>query len=229
MTEQTEPVVVEVAVGAPIETVWRSLRDPALIRLWHGWNYDQLDAEIDVIFVKGAEADDERQVLHLGDGDRFELHPDTRGTLVRIVRAPYVAGSEFSDFYAEITEGWLSFLQQLRFMHEQHPEEARRTLFFSGTGTAESLPGLLAVPPEAVGEILYAAEHQGGQVLPDLGPGLLITASKAPVTDDQGRVAVDAMAILSTYGLDDDQFSVQAEKWATWWRSAYPDADDPQT
>ena len=69
-----EPAVIEVTVGAPVETVWESLRDHDLIKLWMGWHYDQLDAEIDVIFFQDAKADPDRHVLELGDGDRFEVY-----------------------------------------------------------------------------------------------------------------------------------------------------------
>ena len=33
----SEPVRIEVTVAAPVEEVWRALRDPAQLRRWHGW------------------------------------------------------------------------------------------------------------------------------------------------------------------------------------------------
>ena len=118
MSEAPVPIV-EVTVGAPIELVWQSLRDPELIKLWMGWHYDGLAAEISVIFGKKTQANEAEHTLQLGDGDRFELFERDGGTVVRMVRAPYVAGTEWSDYYHEITEGWLSFMQQLKFMHEE--------------------------------------------------------------------------------------------------------------
>jgi hypothetical protein len=39
---------------------------------------------------------------------------------------------------------------------------------------------------------------------------------------------VDAMAILTTYGLDEEQFAVESDRWTSWWRSGYPDAAPAQ-
>ena len=41
-----EPVRIEVTLPRPIAEVWPAFRDPALIRRWHGWDDDDLDAEI---------------------------------------------------------------------------------------------------------------------------------------------------------------------------------------
>jgi hypothetical protein len=38
-------------------------------------------------------------------------------------------------------------------------------------------------------------------------------------------MAADAMAIITTYGLDDVAFDEQRETWTRWWRSVYPDAE----
>jgi len=228
MSEEAEPTVVQVTVGAPIERVWESLRDPDLIRLWHGWHYDDLDAEINVIFLKDADANEAAHTLQLSDGDRFELEAAEGGTVVRVVRAPYVPDTEWSQYYHEITEGWLSFLQQLRFMHELHPGETRRTLFLTGSGAQGAVDELLESVPATVGAAHYTAEHQRGLALPDLGPGLLVVAAKPPVAGDQGEVTADAMAIITTYGLDDEAFASEVEKWTAWWRSAYPEAAPAQ-
>jgi uncharacterized protein YndB with AHSA1/START domain len=222
-----EPAVIEVTVGAPVETVWESLRDPDLIKLWMGWHYDQLDAEIDLIFSKNAKADADRHVLELGDGDRFDVFEGEQGTVVRITRAPFVPDTEWSAYYHEITEGWLSFLQQLRFMYEEHPGEARRTLFLSGTGTGALAALEESIPTEA-GQAWYSGELQHGTVLPQLGPGLLITARKPPATDDEGNVSIGVMAIVTTYGLDDDSFNAERSRWESWWRSGYPVSDPAQ-
>ena len=222
-----EPAVIEVTVGAPVETVWASLRDHDLIKLWMGWHYDQLDAEIDLIFYTDAKVDADRHVLELGDGDRFEVYAGERGTVVRITRAPFVPDTEWSAYYHEITEGWLSFLQQLKFMHEEHPGEIRRTLFLSGTGTG-ALAALEESIPAESGESWYSAKLQHGTVLPRLGPGLLIMATKPPATDDQGNVTIGTMAIVTTYGLDDEAFDAERSRWENWWRSGYPESDPAQ-
>ena len=222
-----EPAVIEVTVGAPVATVWESLRDPDLIKLWMGWHYDQLDAEINVIFMTDEKADPDTHTLELGDGDRFEVFEGEKGTVVRITRAPFVPDTEWSAYYHEITEGWLSFLQQLRFMYAEHPGEVRRTLFLSGTGS-RALPALEESIPAKAGESWYSAELQHGTVLPELGPGLLIIATKPPATDDQGNVTVGVMAIVTTYGLDDESFAAERSRWESWWRSGYPESDPAQ-
>ena len=45
MTEHRD-VAVEVTIAAPIETVWRALRDRDDLRRWHGWEDPTLDEEI---------------------------------------------------------------------------------------------------------------------------------------------------------------------------------------
>jgi len=41
---------IEVTIAAPVATVWQSLRDPELIKRWHGWHFPDLDQEIQLIF-----------------------------------------------------------------------------------------------------------------------------------------------------------------------------------
>lgn len=229
MSEGSEPVVVEVAVASPVEVVWRSLREPELIKRWHGWHYDDLDAEVHAIYLEDVRAAEPTHTLQLSDGDRFELSEgDDGGTVVRLVRTPYVEGAEWSAYYAEITEGWLSFLQQLKFMHEVQGGAARRTIFLSGTGDPTTPSQLLSSVPVAVSEPRYVAEHQQGLELPDLGPGLLILAVKPSSTGDFEGALAEAMAIVTTYGQDEAQFASTTRTWVDWWRSGYLDADEPQ-
>ncbi|MFT4294857.1 MAG: hypothetical protein QM582_05525 [Micropruina sp.] len=214
--------VIEVTIAAPVEAVWASLRDPVLIRRWHGWHYDGLDEEIAMIF--GTEgADDEAHVLNANAGDRFEVDAVPGGTRVRVTRAPYLPDEAWSAYYDDITEGWKSFLQQLRFMHERHPGEDRRTIFLMARGEPDAPERLRGSVPARAGELWYAAERQRGVLLPDLGPGLLITVAKEPATDETGTSFVDASAIVTCYGLDDDQFAAEQARWTAWWASAYPE------
>ena len=224
--DQDQKVTIEVTVEAPAGEVWASLRDPEQIRRWHGWQYDQLDAEIREIYLDGVTADEDTYSIQVDGGDRLELQPGSRGTRVVLTRAE---GAGAADTGAdEITEGWIIFLHQLKFLHEKHPEDIRRTLFFSGRGDADALPGLLHTVPAEVGPAWYRTGHQQGIVLPDLGPGLLITAGKPSVTGDDGTASVDVMAVITMYGVLDGEFGLQRDIWTAWWRSAFPDADDPQ-
>ena len=225
MTDRTgQPPRIEVTVGAPVATVWQSLRDPELIKRWHGWHADELDAEISLIFGNPESVDEANHVLVTHGKDRFELTEVPEGTSVRITRAPYVPDEEWSAYYDDITEGWTSFLQQLKFMHEVHPDEERRTIFLMGRGPVDGLPTLLTTPPVELGESWFSSAQQRGFVLPSVGPGLLITAAKPPVPGEDGRQTADAMAIITMYGLDDAAFDQQRAAWTRWWQSAYPDA-----
>ena len=225
MTSKTDLPTIEVTIGAPVATVWQSLRDPELIKRWHGWHAAELDEEIQLIFGNPESVDEANHVLVAGGSDRFELTEVPEGTSVRITRPPYVPDEEWSAYYDDITEGWTSFLRQLKFMHEVHPGEERRTIFLMARGPADGVPTLLKTPPVKLGEPWFQAANQQGVVLPSLGPGLLITAAKPPVAGGDGPMGADAMAIITTYGLDHAAFEDQREAWTAWWQSVYPDAD----
>jgi uncharacterized protein YndB with AHSA1/START domain len=131
----SDPVVVEVVVAAPVEAVWRALRDPAEIRRWFGWQYDEqggLDEEIRYIFVEHSTADDEAHVLDGGEGGTISLEPQGDRTVVRVTRAAPAGGWE--GVYDEVNEGWLTFIQQLRFYLERHAGQERSTLHVSASG-----------------------------------------------------------------------------------------------
>lgn len=66
-------VAVDLAIAAPLQTVWHALPDPDAIRRWHGWEYDGIAQEIDAIYVQGVEADETAGTVALGDGSRFGL------------------------------------------------------------------------------------------------------------------------------------------------------------
>jgi len=235
---QKDGVTIEVTVAAPVETVWHSLRDPAWIRRWHGWHFDGLDEEIELIYGTEAREGEQPYVLLIDGGDQFVLSEHLGGTLVRITRAPPGGNPEWDAYYDDITEGWTSFLQQLRFALEHQPGRERRTLFFSSEGLGQSMASLGVDNPVAgerfdvsdpsrplrAGEVWFVSDHQVGLTLDDLGPGLVVAGIKptSPASPDGG-----AMAILSTYGLDDAAFAAVRERWSAWWRSACPGSADP--
>lgn len=162
--------VVEVAIGAPAGVVWRALREPAELRRWHGWEFDGLDDEIDFVYLGDSAADDERMTLDTGGGV-FALEPRDDGTtVVRVTRpAPDDGWDPDGD---SINEGWLAFVQQLRFYLERHPGEERST---------RVLDGQTELPP---GQPWHEAPHQAGVVLDD---GSL-------------AIAFDGRTVVSTYG-----------------------------
>jgi len=228
----TEPPRIEVTVAAPADAVWDALRDKEKIRHWHGWDYDGpsgLDGEIDEIYFTEFTEDASARRLELGNGDVFQVEPDGAGAKVTLTRAPLGANPDWDAYYDDITEGWTTFLHQLRFALEREPGE-RRTVFLSGhttaTGPVADELGLAGVrSPYAVnlvgedvtGEVWFRSEHQLGVTVD--GWGLLIVAYTAP---SEAKPKGSAMAVLSTYGLDDAVYADLETRWRDWWTPRYP-------
>ncbi|MGI5500882.1 SRPBCC family protein [Lentzea sp. CA-135723] len=174
-----EGVRIEITVAAPVEQVWESFRDKEKLRHWHGWDIPELDAEIDHIYFQNAvETGDTTLVMH--GHDTFELTPVPEGTHVELTRAPKGTTPEWDAYYDDITEGWITFLHQLKFAHEYHPGEKRRTLFWPH-------PVDLGVS----GKPFFESAHQHGVVVEEFGPGLVITSHQ--------------MTVVTTYGKSDDE------------------------
>ena len=194
------PALIEVTLPAPVEDVWAHLRDPALIRRWFGWEYEGLAHEIGVIFLQEAAVDEPSWTVRwddgMQDGDRIQLAGDGERTTLRVVRGAPEAG------YDPIAEGWISFVQQLRFALERHPGEDRRTLRLGPTSPAR-------LPPETAGEVYFRTEHQLGLVVDD---GLLVAWEKpADAEPPDGAASM----VLSSYG---DARPDEAA-WRAWWDS----------
>ena len=221
----TRRVVVEVTVGAPVDVVWRALREPAAIARWFGWEYDGLEAEIGQIFGELSTASDEERTLDTGDG-RFALEPRDAG---------------WDGMYEEIERGWVAFVAQLRFAFERHEGEDRRTLFLAGNARDPLAPeparalGLAAAAEAPVGEPYETAtsvgerlagrvELRAGHVLAlsvdAWGDGLLVFAGTARPDAPTGG----AMAILTTYGLDGAAHEALGARWSAWWDERYAPA-----
>jgi hypothetical protein len=156
----SDPVICEVVIAAPADAVWRALREPSEIRRWFGWDYDGLDAEIEYIFLGEAKADDAERVLDMGVGGMIALEHRGDATVARVTRA---AG----EGYDEVNEGWITFIQQLRFYLERHPGRDRRTEL------VETVEG---------GEEWFRSEHQVGHVRED-GSLAIRTRERVIVSD----------------------------------------------
>jgi uncharacterized protein YndB with AHSA1/START domain len=200
-------VAVETTIAAPFATVWAALRDPAAIRRWHGWEYDEqggLDGEIDVIYFQGVEADEAAGTLTIADGSRFELEDRGAETVVRVT-LPAPAES-WDDVYHDVREGWTTFVHQLRFALEEHPGEERRTLVVRGDAPlAVELDFDRHVTTTRWGErltgrVAFRTAHQLGLAADEYGPGLLVA--------HHGR-----MTVVTAYGLGDDAFAALASRW----------------
>lgn len=238
MTTKSDRVLVDVTIAAPIESVWKALRDPDQIRNWFGWDAETLADEIDFIFIQHAQDDLSAGRLQFGDwegsSDRFEVTQTAHGTRLKVIRhGPVVAGWE--GIYEEMTEGWRSFVQQLRLALERHSGHRRRTIYLSGGGTAAmprallGLPGgdtpgapfagLLPTGDRIEGVLWHTSPYQTGLLVPAWGQGLLVVMDR-PATPDR---AGGGSATLTTYGLSDVELAGLAERWRDWWQRHYPE------
>ncbi|MET9268421.1 hypothetical protein [Kribbella sp. NPDC003557] len=222
---------IEVTVAAPVASVWDALRNKDKIRHWHGWEYEGgLDQEIDLIYF--TDAVEEGTTLRLGNGDEFAVEPADGGSRVTLTRAPLGANPDWDAYYDDITEGWITFLHQLRFFLERHPGDTRHTLFYSGTGPVSPvdelrIPAGDAFELDLVGqrvkcEVWYRSDHQLGLTVDAWGNGLLVL-SHVPPGDRKPDGAT--MAILSLYGAVDrdvDRDAVDA-RWRAWWSKRWPE------
>ncbi|MEU8222166.1 hypothetical protein [Kribbella sp. NPDC048915] len=219
-----------VTAAAPVEAVWDALRSKDKIRHWHGWEYEGpqggLEEEIDLIYF--TEFTEDGTTLRLGSGDEFVLEAVDGGCRITLTRAPLDPDSEWAAYYDDVTESWITFLNQLRFAVERHSGEPRHTLFYSGTGALSPIEAL-GVPDgdsfelDLVGEQLkcdvwYRSAHQLGLAVDAWGNGLLVLSHIPP---GEQKPAGASMAILSLYGAT-DRDALDA-RWRAWWRERYPE------
>ncbi|MCJ0905299.1 hypothetical protein [Rhodococcus sp. ARC_M6] len=220
--------VIEVSVVSPRAALWPALIDPTLIRRWHGWDCAELDDEIEYIYST-AEADPDAFTLTLGNGDQFSLIENDGTTIVRITRPPRRPDDEW---FADVTEGWTTFLHFLKFGVEHHGLAERRTIYLDGPlrpgETAASVLGLdsvaavpgtrynatLAPGDYAEGVVDYVSDLQTGVTIEDLGPGLLVCATQPA---GPHRPQPGLQILLATYNLSDDEFSEIEHHWKQWW------------
>ncbi|GAA0594931.1 hypothetical protein HPO96_07265 [Kribbella sandramycini] len=222
----TDRPKIVVTVAAPVDAVWDALRDRDKIRHWHGWEFEGpqggLEEEIDLIYF--TQTAEEGTTLTMGSGDEIVVEPVEGGSRVTLTRGPLAGNPEWDAYYDDITEGWITFMHQLRFAVERHPGEPRRTLFYSGTGDVDPIAELgipaseLELPGGRVhSEVFYTSEHQVGVTVDAWGNGLLVL-SHIPPGDAKPDGAT--MAVLTLYGdVDRDQLDAA---WQSWWDERYP-------
>ena len=235
--DPNEIVLIDTVIAAPYDTVWNALRDPAEIRRWHGWDYDGLDDEIDVIYLQDAEPSAEQGTIDFtGDTARFTLAPFTgHGDQTRLtVTKPGPAGdASWEDIYDDIEQGWITFVHQLKFALERHPGADRRTVLIEAgrlltaaslgfTTTAPAAPGqryasTTAWGQELSGELLFQTRHQIGLTVDSYGDGLVVFHTiPAAARPPDGAM----MAVITTYGLSDAELDDIEALWATAARAA---------
>lgn len=240
--------IIEVTVAAPIDDVWSALREPGRLRNWHGWEYDLpdgtdgLDAEIQTIYFNPAVREEPPTRLFIGT-DFVDLAQVDGGVRVRITRAPRGTDPEWDAYYDDITEGWRTFLFQLRWALERHPADVRITHFTAGTphepGPVVPRLGLAEIAAQPVGSayavtlpigmaisgtVFFRTEHQFGLTVTEWGDGLLEVADSPPAPH---RPAAGSAAILSLYGLPDDEVVRLRATWDRWWDGQFQGAALP--
>ncbi|MCA9548622.1 MAG: SRPBCC domain-containing protein [Myxococcales bacterium] len=235
-TNENKQVLLEVTIAAPVDAVWRALREPEQLKSWFGWDADTLDEEIDLIFQHPDDVDDAARTIRFGTwegiADGFELEVRDGRTVLRVVRfgAP---PTSWDDVYDDVREGWFTFVHQLRLLLERHPGETRRTLFLAGAPRADrdvfaavsvaplralpaGAPYEAALPTDEVvnGEVWHKSGHQLGLRVTAWGEGLLVLAHKpAALKPPRGTANVN----ITTFGLDDDAFAALERRWSAWW------------
>jgi quercetin dioxygenase-like cupin family protein len=224
-------VVVEILVAAPIESVWKALREPAEICRWFAWNAPKLAEEVEMMFVQGVKANEAEHVLY-ADGlpDRFKLEACGAHTIVRVIRSAPVTDASWQGIYDESTEGWLTFLHQLRFALEASSGADRRTLFFNGRARAAGTRFPADAGSRAArggagrpalhrddrdrrrdqGTIWHRGPYQLGLTADVLGDGLI-------VVNDRPRTAKShhggGTVCITTYGVADAAFVRLRDRW----------------
>ena len=126
--------VASVVLPVSLRDAWPYFREPDLILEWHGWEYGAggLDKEIKQIYLDEARVGEDHRRIHFGT-HFFDFDEEADATRVDVHRAPSSEDAEWRESLPDIDEGWLSFLQQLRFRLERHQADSRRTIFVSGT------------------------------------------------------------------------------------------------
>ncbi|WP_159824055.1 SRPBCC family protein [Arthrobacter sp. 9AX] len=232
-----------VVINADAPQVWTMLREPSKVAQWHGWQAEDLDAEIKQIYFSGDEEEaPDHTSFTVHGGDVFELHPEPNGTRVSITRAALDHNSEWAAWDEDITQGWLTFLQQLRFALERHPHGKRHTLFLQvpgGPGSAIEKLGLSDVPApgedyrlrlatgeEISGKVWFRSNHQVGLTVhgyAEHGDGLLIVADQPRIEDV--RPDGGSLAIISTYDLGAAKLEEIRTSWDSWRAENYPTSE----
>jgi hypothetical protein len=228
---ETNVVRIEATVAAPPDAVWKALRDPSEIRRWFGWEYEGLAEEIDAIFLENASASDDDHTVELWGGDRFSLEAHGDETVVHVTRAA-PAGESWDGIH----EGWVTFVQQMRFALARHRGEERRTLSLSGPskGPADPLPpeiihddtfalapgeryeATLPTGETIAGELWYRSAHQLGLTVDAYGDGLLVLTHKPSALEPPHG---SGTVLITTYGLDNDALGAVHRRWSEWWEA----------
>lgn len=177
-------------IKASIDAVWDALRDKKKLHQWHGWDAPTLEDEIENIYFTNVktELEDGKRTLVVNGGDTFivEMLEDT--TRLTLLRSGLSGDSEWDAYYDNITEGWVSFIEQLRFMLEYSVRAPRKAIFNTMSEPRDKVISQLELTDEkegvkftghfndkgVSGEVWFSTSNQLGLVINEWGPGLLI-------------------------------------------------------
>ena len=232
-------VLVEILVAAPIDVVWKALREPAEVAKWFGWDYPNLVPDIDMMWGNIKVDEKNRRLYDDDQPDRFEVEPVGDQTIVRVIRSAPATDASWRGIYDDVFEGWMTFMNQLKFALENHAGEKRATLFLNGRAKEAGVPhpidalGLSSLWVVPVGDrynvktkagdtlsgtVYYRSANQIGLTVDSFGEGLLI-ASVRPKTEKSHHGG--GSILLTTYGQSEAALKALRERWSQWWKDTY--------
>lgn len=156
-----------------------------------------------------------------------------------MIRSAPVTDAAWQGIYHDVVEGWLTFVEQLRFALERHRGADRRTLYLNGRAQAAGaalpedalgLHHLAAVPAgeryslmTAMGDAMegtvwFRSPSQVGLTVDAYGDGLIVVGTR-PRTANSAYGG--GSLVITTYGMNDAVFAGLRERWSGWWRSRY--------
>jgi hypothetical protein len=196
-----------------------------------------LDDEIKMIFAEAAVVDEAGHRIRWEGGDEFVLSPAATGSTLEVfvVRPAPMHELDWRKVYDPICEGWVSFVEQLRFFLERHRNDHRSTIFLSGCPAPrvyQTLPlhDLADIQPgdpytlqtgfgdKLTGEVWYKSHYQIGLTVEGFGDGLLIVQA-TPASEALPDGGVD---LLITAFVDDAEMAALETKWGSAFGSATP-------
>lgn len=205
-----KPYRVEISLAVGRDEVWETVTQPAAIRQWYGWDEEGLAAEIKHVFVDQAVFLAPEQ-MGWADGSYLEVTGDDTHSVVRAARGDGPARDP--QRYDGIEEAWRAFLTQLRYLLEESPKGARRTIYLTGDSTGRQALSLADGDWHRVGNRAAWTIDADGH--------LVVVSARRPLDDPAaGRIEI----IVSTYGADpvtlDGYRSAWSKRWAPLARGA---------
>lgn len=190
--------IADIDLPLPADQVWPHLREPERLRRWHGWHYEDFEAELESVYAMHATVEVPGRVLVLG-GHRVTLDDVEGGARLRLSRA---AAPDKSTVVIE--QGWITFFEQLRYVLTVHPGGARHTFMMEGTQPGAGFPW----PHEEWAR----SERQVAVVVP--GWGQVLVTLVRPDAHGGGQL------VVTGYGRTDEQAQAQHADLVRWWSGA---------